>query len=64
MRENQSNRELRCGVCHRLLAKGEAIELAIKCPRCGAMNHLRAMSPSPAGHEPRNGASHDPHLRR
>ncbi|WP_449246446.1 Com family DNA-binding transcriptional regulator [Desulfarculus baarsii] len=37
--------EHRCGSCNRLLAKGEALNLAIKCPRCGAINHLRAVSP-------------------
>ncbi|WP_084502098.1 Com family DNA-binding transcriptional regulator [Fundidesulfovibrio putealis] len=38
--------EIRCAKCNRLLAKGSAAELEIKCPRCGVYNHLRAM-PSP-----------------
>jgi phage FluMu protein Com len=32
--------EIRCGQCGRLLAKGEAVKLAIKCPRCGAINQI------------------------
>ncbi|MGE4263271.1 Com family DNA-binding transcriptional regulator [Humidesulfovibrio sp.] len=42
-------REIRCGKCNRLLAKGEALDLAIKCPRCGATNHVRATSPDIEG---------------
>lgn len=34
------NKEIRCGECGRLLAKGEAVRLSIKCPRCGALNHI------------------------
>ena len=30
------NKEIRCGHCNRLLAKGEALYLELKCPRCGA----------------------------
>jgi phage FluMu protein Com len=30
--------EIRCGQCGRLLGKGEAVRLAIKCPRCGTVN--------------------------
>ncbi|WP_284427546.1 Com family DNA-binding transcriptional regulator [Acidovorax sp. SUPP1855] len=37
--------EIRCGACRRKLGEGEYTVLAIKCPRCGAMNHLRAASP-------------------
>jgi phage FluMu protein Com len=36
--------EIRCGKCNKLLAKGEALDLAIKCPRCGVINHVRATS--------------------
>ena len=32
--------EIRCGQCGRLLAKGEAVNLAIKCPRCGTINQI------------------------
>ena len=32
--------EIRCGQCGRLLARGEAVNLAIKCPRCGTINHI------------------------
>ncbi|UVS99066.1 Com family DNA-binding transcriptional regulator [Burkholderia glumae] len=42
--------EIRCGSCNRKLGTGEYVRLAIKCPRCGAMNILRAASPLPEGH--------------
>ncbi|AFU47357.1 hypothetical protein C380_18315 [Acidovorax sp. KKS102] len=47
--------EIRCGACRRKLGEGIFTALTIKCPRCGGMNHLRAMSPPPA----RQGASTD-----
>lgn len=47
--------EARCCGCRRLLAKiGRFDEIQIKCPRCGAFNHLKAASLSidrPARHE-------------
>ncbi|WP_278594912.1 Com family DNA-binding transcriptional regulator [Bilophila wadsworthia] len=46
------NKEIRCGHCNRLLAKGEALYLELKCPRCGAYTILRAASARP---EPREG---------
>ncbi|MCM2494531.1 Com family DNA-binding transcriptional regulator [Burkholderia glumae] len=42
--------DIRCGQCGRKLAFGLYIELSIKCPRCGAINHLRATSSEPACH--------------
>ncbi|MBV5296279.1 MAG: Com family DNA-binding transcriptional regulator [Curvibacter lanceolatus] len=39
--------EIRCGACSRKLGEGEYTRLVIKCPRCGAMNSLRAQSPTP-----------------
>ncbi|MFA9394773.1 MAG: Com family DNA-binding transcriptional regulator [Halodesulfovibrio sp.] len=33
-------KEIRCGNCNRLLAKGTATKLEIKCPRCGTYNHV------------------------
>ncbi|WP_322080223.1 Com family DNA-binding transcriptional regulator [Burkholderia cenocepacia] len=42
--------DIRCGQCRRKLASGRYIELSIKCPRCGVINHLRAASPEPARH--------------
>ncbi|WP_080411967.1 Com family DNA-binding transcriptional regulator [Burkholderia ubonensis] len=42
--------DIRCGQCRRKLASGRYIELSIKCPRCGAINHLRAASLEPARH--------------
>lgn len=38
----EKDKEIRCEMCRRLLAKGEALCLAIKCPRCGAINHVTA----------------------
>lgn len=43
------NKEIRCGHCNRLLAKGEALYLELKCPRCGAYTILRAASANLAG---------------
>ena len=45
-------KEIRCGNCGRLLAKGTAIALEIKCPRCGEIKYVRAMRP---GSEPHDG---------
>lgn len=45
-------KEIRCHKCGKLLAKGEALVLELKCPRCKAYNFLRAMSARP---EPREG---------
>ena len=46
------NNEIRCGRCNKMLAKGTALELSIKCPRCGTINHVRAARP---GSEPPDG---------
>ena len=35
-------KEIRCGNCGRLLAKGTAIALEIKCPRCGEIKYVTA----------------------
>ncbi|WP_084486508.1 Com family DNA-binding transcriptional regulator [Desulfovibrio sp. X2] len=51
-------REIRCGHCGKLLARGEVITLHIRCPRCRADNHVRAMSPRQEGREPLAGGSH------
>lgn len=38
-------KEFRCGNCNRLLARtGGFTQLQIKCPRCGTLNHVKAMS--------------------
>ncbi|MCS6455066.1 Com family DNA-binding transcriptional regulator [Burkholderia thailandensis] len=42
--------DIRCGHCRRKLATGRYIELSIKCPRCGVINHLKAESLEPARH--------------
>lgn len=39
--------EIRCGACRKKLGEGVFAQLVIKCPRCGALNHLRATSPEP-----------------
>ncbi|MDR1350852.1 MAG: Com family DNA-binding transcriptional regulator [Zoogloeaceae bacterium] len=38
--------EIRCGGCNRKLAEADYLRLAIKCPRCKAMNRFHF-----AGHE-------------
>ncbi|MGE4281998.1 MAG: Com family DNA-binding transcriptional regulator [Magnetospirillum sp.] len=39
---------IRCASCGKLLAKAEAYSvIEIKCPRCRAINILRAASPAP-----------------
>ncbi|CAN7438703.1 Com family DNA-binding transcriptional regulator [Acidovorax sp. LjRoot118] len=52
--------EIRCGECRKKLGEGEYTVLTIKCPRCGAVNTLRAMSPPPERHRAPNGPSHGP----
>lgn len=42
--------DIRCGQCRRKLATGFYIELQIKCPRCGTLNHLKAESLEPERH--------------
>ena len=37
--------DIRCGKCGRLLAKADFEQLEIKCPRCRAMNILKATEP-------------------
>ena len=34
--------DIRCGNCRRKLGEGTYLVLAIKCPRCGTLNHLPA----------------------
>ena len=51
MREEQKP-EIRCAHCGRKLGEGYALNMTIKCPRCGAFNNLRAASP---GSEPHDG---------
>ena len=44
--------EIRCGHCGRKLAAArEFTELQIKCPRCRALNHLKAQSLQPERRE-------------
>lgn len=44
--------EIRCGECDKLLAKGQVVDLTIKCPRCGTINHVRATSSDQKAAEP------------
>ncbi|KAF7600633.1 MAG: Com family DNA-binding transcriptional regulator [Candidatus Dactylopiibacterium carminicum] len=41
---------VRCAGCGRKLAQAVYSALNIKCPRCGAINLLRAASPEPERH--------------
>lgn len=52
MREDTTT-EIRCGQCHKLLARGWARDAHIihKCPRCGAYNTLRATRPHSEPHD-------------
>lgn len=58
--------EFRCGSCNRKLGVGEYTRLAIKCPRCGTMNQLRAERPAPEGRRASctGDAIHDPDRQR
>lgn len=38
-------KEVRCSKCNKKLAEADFRQLAIKCPRCGAMNVLKAIEP-------------------
>ena len=55
--------EIRCGACSRKLGEGVYTRLIIKCPRCGAMNSLRAESPTSERHGASNvtGTHHGTH---
>lgn len=37
--------EIRCAHCNRKLGEGFALDMTIKCPRCGTYNNLRATRP-------------------
>jgi len=51
--------DIRCGNCNKLLARGQALDLTIKCPRCGAINHVRAQSPKLEGQRATREETHD-----
>ncbi|MFZ5582022.1 Com family DNA-binding transcriptional regulator [Azospira sp. APE16] len=38
-------KEIRCSSCNKKLAEADYRRLAIKCPRCGVMNDLKATEP-------------------
>lgn len=37
--------EIRCTKCNKKLAEADYRQLAIKCPRCGTLNNLKAVEP-------------------
>jgi phage FluMu protein Com len=53
----QLMQEIRCGNCRRKLAEGVYVVLAIKCPRCGAINNLKANEP-PSAESAHHGGHH------
>jgi phage FluMu protein Com len=57
----EKEREIRCGHCGRLLAKGTAASVSIKCPRCGVFNQiiLSAVSASADSQEPPQAVKHE-----
>ena len=54
----QEKKEIRCGHCNKLLGKGTARDLEIKCPRCGTLNHVRDIIPCSEPCDGLNGANH------
>lgn len=36
---------IRCSSCNKKLAEADYRQLSIKCPRCGAINNLKAVEP-------------------
>lgn len=52
-------KEIRCGHCNKPLGKGLALDLSIKCPRCGCLNHVRDKIPGSEPQDGRYGAYHD-----
>lgn len=36
---------IRCNFCNKKLAEADYRQLSIKCPRCGAINNLKAIEP-------------------
>ena len=56
MLKMQEKKEIRCGHCNKLLGKGNARDMEIKCPRCGTLNHLRDTIPGSEPPDGQNGA--------
>ena len=54
----KEKKEIRCGHCNKLLGKGTARDLEIKCPRCGTLNHVRDIIPCSEPCDGLNGANH------
>lgn len=56
-------KEIRCRNCNKKLAEADYRRLAIKCPRCGAMNTLKAVEPltrAPGAHNEKLDGTTDP----
>ena len=45
MERREDAPHIRCGNCNRLLGKGTALDLSIKCTRCGCINHIKERLP-------------------
>ena len=54
----KEKKEIRRGHCNKLLGKGTARDLEIKCPRCGTLNHVRDIIPCSEPCDGLNGANH------
>ena len=54
----KEKKEIRCGHCNKLLGKGTARDLEIKCPRCGTLNHVRDIIPCSEPCDGLKGANH------
>ena len=57
-------KELRCTQCHRKLAMAAFLEIEIKCPRCGAINHEKAKSLPSTPDRRQHGITNNPLARR
>ena len=51
--------DVRCPHCRKLLARGRALEMEFKCPRCGAYLTLRAERPSSEPHDGQRSSLND-----
>lgn len=49
--KEEERHDVRCARCGRKLGEGYALDFTIKCPRCGAYNHLRAERPFSEPHD-------------
>lgn len=59
MRDTDKQPDIRCAHCGRKLGEGYALDLTIKCPRCGAYNTLRAARPCSEPSDGQIGTNYD-----